>query len=107
MTRQPDLFDYPNRPGYVQDSDTSRAAADSLSDRELSKQKLAIVGYIDRNAEHGATCDEIEVAFDLRHQTASARIRELSLSGVLVDTGRRRTTRSGRLARVYVIAEAA
>lgn len=37
----------------------------------------------------------------MRHQTASARVRELVLAGLIEDTGKRRKTRSGRGARVY------
>jgi predicted transcriptional regulator len=50
-----------------------------------------------------ATCDEIEIRFGLRHQTASARVRELSLMKAIKDSGNRRDTRSGRSARVYVV----
>lgn len=57
------------------------------------------------------TCDEIEVALDLRHQTAAARLWELEGNGKQSDgqprlklvykTDDRRKTRSGRSARVY------
>lgn len=50
----------------------------------------------------GATCDEVEVALGLRHQTASARLRELVLKGAIKDSGARRLTRSKRKAAVYV-----
>jgi Fic family protein len=108
MAKQADLFTfdddaeqtYPQRPGFVRDSDTSRAAADSFDESDLSRQKQLIMGcyHARRN---GLTCDEIEVALGFRHQTASARIRELVLNGFLVDTGLRRQTRSGRPARIY------
>lgn len=54
-----------------------------------------------RDAEDGATCDEVEVVLGLRHQTASARIRDLVIAKRIFDTGRRRLTRSGRKARIY------
>lgn len=41
----------------------------------------------------------------MRHQTASARIRELVQKGRVVDSTRRRPTRSGRLAIVWIEAE--
>ena len=51
----------------------------------------------------GATCDEAEVALQLRHQTASARFNDLKRAGLIVKSGRRRPTRSGRKADVYVV----
>lgn len=52
----------------------------------------------------GATCDEIEAAMGLKHQTASARVNELMAKGAIVTRGRdgRRKTRSGRLAEVWI-----
>lgn len=50
----------------------------------------------------GATDDEIEVRLGLRHQSASARRRELVLLGEIRDSGKRRQTRSGRAAVVWV-----
>jgi DNA-binding transcriptional ArsR family regulator len=49
------------------------------------------------------TCDAIERNTGLRHQTASARIYELRAMGLVVDTGERRPTRSGRLAIVWAV----
>ena len=49
----------------------------------------------------GATCDELEHVLDLRHQTLSARVRELYLGGWIYRTTRRRLTRSKRQAIVY------
>ncbi len=48
----------------------------------------------------GMTCDEVEVDLAMRHQTASARIRELTL-GNLIREGGERLTRSGRKAIVW------
>lgn len=100
---QGDLFNgrgYPDRPGYVRDSDTSKGAADSLSDEILSKQKTEILAFIGAFA-NGRTCDHVEEALGLRHQTASARIRELVLADKLYDTEKRALNRSGRPARLY------
>ena len=90
---------YPNEPGYVPGSDTSMAASISMSPHAKSL-RLQVLTYIFN--QRNATCDEVEVALRLRHQTASARIRELVIFGMLVDSGARRPTRSGRQARVYV-----
>lgn len=102
MNRQDDLFDahYPDRPGHVRGSDTSEAAADSLDETSLSRLRRKVHTFIAAQSD-GATCDEVEIALDLRHQTASARVRELVLTGFIEDTGQRRLTSSGRPARVY------
>jgi len=90
---------YPDRPGYVAGSDTSKEAA-KRSDNSAGAMRLKVLAHI--NAVGNATCDEIEEAMKLKHQTASARIRELVLDGKIQDTGMRRRTRSGSSARVYV-----
>lgn len=97
---QGDLFvAYGGKPPRVRGSDTSEAAADSV--RGVTGQLRArVFAFIGAQA-HGATCDEVEASLGLRHQTASARVRELSLAGVIRDTGERRRTRSGRNAAVW------
>ena len=97
------LFDwtgYPHEPGFVKGSKTSRAAADSIRPESLRGRVLAAVCAAGTT---GKTCDEIEVEFGGRHQSISARLRELALLGHIVDTGRERRTRSGRNAVVYVV----
>lgn len=80
----------------------SHAAFESIREgRHLDR--LRIVGYIAYRGQDGATCDEIEVALRLSHQTASARVTEAKARGEIVDSGSRRPTRSGRSAAVYVI----
>lgn len=88
---------YPDAPGYV-DRDTSFEAAIRIEPTAGSLRFL-ILNHIRRTA--AATCDEIEVDLELRHQTASARVRELFLLGFVVDTGERRRTRSGRRAIIW------
>ena len=95
---------YAGRPGFVRGSDTSEAAADSVADRRVSHQQK-VLKYFKRVGTQGTTDDDIEVALGLRHQTASARRRELELKGLVSKTDRRRRTRSGRTAAVYVINE--
>ena len=53
------------------------------------------------NKAKGRTCEECEVALGMKHQTASARIRELVKAGLLEDTGKRAKNTTGRTARVY------
>lgn len=97
---------YPDRPGYVPDSDTSIGAADSLTDITVATLRGKIYALIEGFGASGATCDEVETYLGLRHQTASARIRELVLIGKIFDTGWRRLTRSGRKARIYYVRRA-
>ncbi len=96
MSKQYDLFG--GNPPHVKDSDTSLAAAESMAEtgrqvREKVFRHITLSG--------GSTCDEIELALNMRHQTASARVRELALTGRIRDSGNRRKTRSGRQAVVW------
>lgn len=52
---------------------------------------------------HGITCDELEELCKLTHQTAGPRLRELFLMNRIRDSGKRRLTRSGRKAIVWVV----
>ncbi len=88
---------YPERAGYAHDSETSKAAAER-TDNSAAAMREKVWSYIRKK---DATCDEVEVALDMKHQTASARIRELVLGKRLVDTGLTRKTRSGSPARIY------
>jgi hypothetical protein len=89
-------------PPHVAGSDTSRAAAESLRPH-LAGLNARVYAAVESAGEDGRTCDEVEVLMDGRHQTISSRIRHLVQIGCLVDSGRRRRTRSGRTARVYVV----
>lgn len=103
---EPDEFDIPVTPSmqksapYVVGSDTSRRAAESIEDglNQMQEQVLSAI----RSDASGRTCDEVEHVLALRHQTVSARIRELACKSKIVDSGRRRVTRSGRAAVVWV-----
>lgn len=81
--------------------DTSVAAAASLAPSAGQLRSRVLVEVRERG---GATCDEVEQALRMQHQTASARIRELVLDGRLVDSGERRLTKSNRRAAVWVVA---
>ena len=83
-------------------SDTSRSAAESMQ-ASLGELQQLVLDLVRRSGKHGITCDEVETEAALRHQTASARLRELVLKDVICDTMIRRPTRSGRLAAVYRI----
>ena len=64
-----------------------------------------VLAYIKSQGSWGATDDEIEQALDMKHQTASARRRELVLMDPprIIDSGGRRKTRSGRTAKVWIV----
>lgn len=88
---------YPNEPGFAKNSDTSQEAAESLND--ANKLRNRVLQFIKEHK--NATCWEVEQGLDLRHQTASARIRELYLKGYIMDSGERRLTDSKRKATVW------
>jgi hypothetical protein len=88
-------------PPHVAGSDTSLASAQALRPH-LRNLNAKVYDAVALRGTEGATCDEVEVALDGRHQTISSRIRHLVQIGALVDSGRRRRTRSGRTARVYL-----
>jgi hypothetical protein len=85
----------------VMGSDTSEEAA-KLIEPTSGSLRGKILEHTRRMAAFGVTDDEVEMWSGLRHQTASARRRELVQAGLLRDSGRRRPTRSGRMATVWV-----
>jgi len=93
-----------DRAPFVQGSDTSQAAAESIA-ADAGQLREYVFSLIFESQAGGKTCDEIEAISNMRHQTASARVRELALANRIIDSGRRRATRSGRLAIVWVHAE--
>lgn len=77
---------------------TSRNAAESLRETARSMERRVYAFIV---SQQGATCDEIEIALGMKHQTASARIRGLVLKRLIRKTRLRRDTRSGRDAIVW------
>jgi len=92
---------YPDTPGY-NFRDTSQQAAKQIKPAAL---RLRLLAEMRLRGSMGATCDELEQAMGLSHQTASARLREMNLKGQVVDSGERRPTRSGRAAIVWCARE--
>lgn len=80
--------------------DTSLAAAESMVEH-VAVLRARILQHI--KATGGATDREVELALGLRHQTASARRRELVLAHHVMDSGQRRTNDSGRGAAVWIV----
>lgn len=86
---------------YVPGSATSKAAAVSIVP-DLGRLEGLVFERIARAGDTGLTDDEIEVALELTHQSASARRRGLVQQRLVADSGRTRETRSGRQATVWV-----
>lgn len=88
---------------YVSSSDTSKAAAHSVRGDLQAMEKKVYSALWDAGMD-GMTCDAVEVAIGMSHQSCSARIRGLAKLGRIIDTGRRAPTRSGRSAVVWAVA---
>ena len=82
--------------------DTSSAAYESMLPH-VSRLAKDVYAAIEAAGARGMTCDECEVQLSMRHQTASARMRELKDRNLVVDSGKRRATRSGRQAAIMMI----
>lgn len=99
---------YPGGIPRVAGSDTSIAAAEAMTHRTgpMQAEILRLLGRRQGLNQGfgpgiGLICDEIEAITGWSHQSASARIRELVLAKLVVDSGERRKGRSGRSGRVY------
>jgi len=90
------------RPGEqpYADSDTSKAAA-VRAEEVAPKDRARVLTYIRGRGREGAIDDEIEVALQLSHQTASARRRELVIANLVEEAGGKRLTRTGSPAKVW------
>lgn len=93
-------IEYDGFPPHVAGSDTSYEAAQALIHiaptlRERVHAALTLFGL------NGATDEDLEIKLRMRHQSVSARRRELERDGRAEKTGERRRNRSGRTARLY------
>jgi hypothetical protein len=84
-------------------SETSKEAFESIQP-VAGNMRAMVYGFIQGRGQYGATCDEIEEGLDMRHQTCSARVRDLVKDGSIRFKGEKRKTRSGRKAEVYTTA---
>lgn len=100
MTAWPDEQDITAR---KHGGDPNSAEAHKSIKKDKSQTHQAILNYLARRPITGATCEEIELALTLSHQTCSARISELRANQRIISVGDRRTTSSGRWARVHRI----
>lgn len=95
------LFD--RFPPHV-NQETSRDAAASI--RPYRKGMcLKVLACIQSAGTEGKTDDEVEIELGMRHQTASARRKDLVDDGLVVKKGIKRATRSGRGAFVWIATE--
>lgn len=97
-----DLRNNDRMPPTRHDVDTSKASAKEVAKAGLgTKLKAKIYQLIKVRGRDGATCDEVEVSLEVKHQSASCLIRFLTQDGFLYDSHERRLTRSGRKAIVW------
>jgi hypothetical protein len=89
------------RPVNPSEAGTSAQAFKSIDDRR-ARMRTEVMKEIMNQGTHGSTTYEIEQSLDMLHQTASARVYELTGQGRIVDSGVRRKTGSGRNAIVHV-----
>lgn len=108
MSQQRELFatdvrgdEFPTSSVPKQCSEEAYAAAQPKASR-LREQVFA---HVKEAGRRGHTTDEIEALMDRAHQAISPRIWELHRSGRIRPSGERRTTRAGRNASVWVVAD--
>ena len=88
--------------GALGASDTRMAAHAAIGPHKSRLCQLVLAAF-QTYGEHGLTDCDAEAVTGLRHQTLSARRRELVVAGLLYDSGLRRKTNSGRSAAVWRI----
>lgn len=89
---------YPESPGFVKGSDTSKAAAESVDNEDRLTKQRQVLELLRRHEPHGLTNDELEVITGWLPQSVTARSRELELAGSIYKSDVRRPTRWGRTA---------
>lgn len=85
---------------------TSRVAAGRIA-VPAKDLRARVLAYIVKQTLNGATDDEGEAALGIKPQTYTPRRGELVALGLVVDSGRRRNTTSGRPAAVWVASTSA
>jgi hypothetical protein len=80
---------------------TSGVAADRIAGH-AKDLRARVLAFIVGQGPHGATDDEGEAFLGIKPQTYTPRRGELVALGLVVDSGRRRNTASGRPAAVWV-----
>lgn len=85
-------------PGYVSGSETSRAAAVSMSAHAVTL-RANVHAFVAERVK--ATCFDAEYSLKLTHPTCSARFRELVMLGKLRDTGEKAPNIRGIMVTLY------
>ena len=101
-------LDITSQPAIANDTtDTSAAAGYSMVPHvgKLARAVWDEVAHIHRNGGGGLTVDQLEQILNRSHQSVSARVNELRNKGWLVDSGKKRDTRSERPAIIWVPSE--
>ena len=94
---------YPDTPGYVNGSDTSKEAADKLTARRLRELHDLVYKLIKESCPRGLTDEELD---DLSGQTHTVRPRRIELMHrrLVIYSGRKEKNKSsGRKAKLWVI----
>ena len=94
----------PKPPSHV--ADTSREAATAAAPRAPSRRQI-LLAIIRGQGAKGATIDELQAVTGMLVQTICPAVHSLAEAGELQDSGRRRPTRTGNAAKVWVVVEAA
>ncbi len=95
---------YPNSPGYAQGSATSKAAAESLYNRDGLHYAVLNSLY---NNHHGLVVDDVKrlmqvsMKREFDRSTIAARFTELEAAGMLIATEERGRTARGKSATIY------
>lgn len=93
-------IDWVENPPYAKGSETSREAAESLTNTETLRA-LVLSAIRLRNG-RGATDQELQEVLNLPPNVETPRRWELVNMGLVRDSGNRRKTRSGRNATVWI-----
>lgn len=93
------LYDRPA--AFQRDSETSRAAAVSVRGNAKS-YRTAVLAYLRGRGPHGATNSEMSEALGMQLSTVCARCNELQKKNLVIDSGNRRKTATGRSATVWI-----
>lgn len=78
--------------------------ADAIGSLKQGTTRKAVFDIIRNRGEHGATDDEVEAIMGRSHQTVSAARNTLSSDGLILATTKKRNTRYGQPATVWIVA---
>ncbi len=99
-----DLFSYADKlPAHQRHSPTSRAAAVQIK-KAIGPMHELILEHL-KTCPEGATDEEMQFTLRMPANTQRPRRRELQRAGLIADSGMTQSTRSGRQAVVWILAE--